>query len=255
MTVYNAAAYVAASVAAALGQSHRNYELIVFDDGSTDGTPEILQAIRSPRLRYIRGARVGRAHALNKAIEAASGEYLAINDADDLSLPERLTGVWAAFQDNAGMGLMAADIVLTERFLERIPEEFCAGAGAAAAQVKNISRAALYRSNPFVHSTVMYRKSLWRQLGGYDTSLTMCIDYDFFLRASAVTSIGWLPVKAVLYYRNPDSFFRRKSLQEYLTTLEQVRRRARENLRLPFWVRLYDIFPLWSAIASEIRKR
>jgi len=241
MTVYNAAAYVAASVAAALQQSHRNYELIVLDDGSTDGTAEILQGIRDPRLCYIREARVGRAQALNHAIEAAAGQYLAINDADDLSLPGRLTDICQAFEARTDLGLLATNAILTKQFLPRLPDEFANDTSRKPKKIRTISSATLYRNNPFVHSTVAFRKTLWSQLKGYDTSLSLCIDYDFYLRASAVSTIGWLPLKTVLYYRNPDSFFKKVSLQEYILTLRRIREGVRKSLRLPFWAGFYDI--------------
>ncbi len=86
---YNNKPYIRECLNSVLSQTFSDYEVIVVDDGSTDGTGEIIQNYL-PRVRYLRQSNQGPAAARNAGIEAASGEYIAFQDADDLWYPEKL---------------------------------------------------------------------------------------------------------------------------------------------------------------------
>jgi teichuronic acid biosynthesis glycosyltransferase TuaG len=93
MPARNSERYIGAAVDSVLCQSYRDWELIVVDDGSTDGTAVIMQELlaREPRMRLLRLAHpCGPARARNTAIEAAEGRYIAFLDSDDLWLPAKL---------------------------------------------------------------------------------------------------------------------------------------------------------------------
>jgi glycosyltransferase involved in cell wall biosynthesis len=86
---YNASAFIAETVESALGQTHTRLEIIVVDDGSTDDTEESIQPYLA-RVRYIRQRNAGEGAARNTGLRAATGDYIAFLDADDLWLPEKL---------------------------------------------------------------------------------------------------------------------------------------------------------------------
>ena len=93
MAVYNGAAFLTRSIQSILDQTFPDFELIIIDDGSTDETPEILQrfAVSDKRIHILSGSRQGQTRALIHGIKEAKGKYIARQDADDLSLPERLS--------------------------------------------------------------------------------------------------------------------------------------------------------------------
>src|SRR5262245_46907857 len=93
MCVYNDAAYVAAAVESIVAQTMTDWEFIIVDDGSTDETSAILRQCsnRDPRIRIIRQDNAGLTAALVRGCAAAQGEFIARQDADDLSLPDRFT--------------------------------------------------------------------------------------------------------------------------------------------------------------------
>lgn len=95
---YNAAATIERTIASALGQSHREIEVLVVDDGSTDSTPDLVRAIaaRDGRVRLLVQPNGGVARARNTALDAAQGEFVAPLDADDLWHPEKLAMQLAA---------------------------------------------------------------------------------------------------------------------------------------------------------------
>ncbi len=91
MPAHNAAPYINEAVDSILGQTYRDFELLVVDDGSTDDTARRVEACTDTRIRLIRlGTRQGRAAARNVALEQARGAYLAWMDADDIAMPRRL---------------------------------------------------------------------------------------------------------------------------------------------------------------------
>jgi glycosyltransferase involved in cell wall biosynthesis len=242
ITAYNAERYIGACIDAALAQTWSNIEVVVLDDGSSDRTGEICTARDDSRLHFLKRPRLGRCRALNEAVAAARGTYIAINDADDLSLPHRIEYTLAFLQQHAETAFVGTGFLATGVFHERLPGAMVA----AASQQTGVlwpTRAALYRRNLFNNSTLMYPKSTWQRIGGYDESLTNSEDYDFYLRAMQCGPVALLPGETVLWYTNPDGFFKQKSKREHLRTLSIIKLRAHRLLGLPFWLRLYH--PVW----------
>lgn len=98
MPCFNGAAYLRASLASALGQSFTDTELIVVDDGSTDGSADILRSVTDPRLRVLRQANQGVCAARNAALALARGRYVAFLDSDDTWEPDALQVLHDALQ-------------------------------------------------------------------------------------------------------------------------------------------------------------
>lgn len=91
MPVYNGEPYLLEAMRSILGQSYADFEFLIIDDGSTDGSAAIVESCRDPRIRLVRNGRnLGLVATLNRGLELARGEYLARMDADDFSRPERL---------------------------------------------------------------------------------------------------------------------------------------------------------------------
>ncbi len=113
----------------------------------------------------------------------------------------------------------------------------------------------IYRRNPFVHSTVLFRRSAWSAVGGYDESLSMCVDYDLFLRVAALGRLLMLPQVTLEHYVHADSYFKRRPGSEYLAVLLQIRRRARAGLGIPLWARVYDLAPYLQAARAGLLRQ
>lgn len=88
--LYNKRSYIARTVRSVLGQSHADFELVIVDDGSTDGSGEIVQAFKDPRIRLVRQENGGEGAARNKGMALARHEWLALLDADDVWLSNHL---------------------------------------------------------------------------------------------------------------------------------------------------------------------
>jgi len=241
ITAYNAERFIGACVRAALTQNYANFEVLVVDDGSTDGTAQICKSTADPRLRYLSWGRLGRPRALNAAVAAARGDYIAINDADDLSFPHRLAYTIDFLCTHPGVAFVGTRFAATDVFLDSVPPQIPAAAAAAlAAPAAWPSRTALFQRNFFNNSTLVYPKSTWLRVGGYDEGLSNSEDYDFYLRAMQCGPAALLPGQTILWYTNPHGFFKNKSHAEHLQALRLIKRRAHILLALPRWLRWHQ---------------
>ena len=244
-TTHNAARFIKTSVSAALAQDYPNFEVIVADDGSTDDTDRVCRTINDPRLKFFRLGRVGRCKALNRAVAAARGEYIANNDADDISLPHRLAYTVEFLKTHDNVAYVATHAVRSETFSSVVPPELCGPQPRVSENnVKWPSRTDIYRRNLFNHSTLVYPKSTWRAIGGYDEALDVSEDYDFYLRALQCGRAGLLPGRTVIWCADSNGYFRQKGIFEYLQVMSKIKRRAHRLLHLPSWLLLYHY--LWT---------
>ena len=194
----DAHATIGQAVASVLGQTLRDLELVVVDDGSVDGTGELLAGVDDPRLRVVRNEEaLGLAGALNVGIGESRGRYIARLDADDVARPpwlERLAARMGSAPAAAVVGTGAIDFGDDGRVgrVHRMPS------GARA-----VRWAALF-SSPFFHPTVMVDRQVLDAHGlRYDTSFAESEDYDLWSRLLAVADGDNLREPLVLYRRHP----------------------------------------------------
>lgn len=176
LPTYNRCRLVCRAIDSVLDQSYRAYELIVVDDGSTDATADRL-ASYGDRITVIKQANRGVSAARNAGIQAASGEFIALLDSDDVWLPQKLERQLAFFKANP-----KAVICQTEEIWIR-----------NGVRVNPGKRHKKHRGMIFEKtlplclvspSAVMIRKSLFDEAGLFDESLPACEDYDLWLRIS-----------------------------------------------------------------------
>jgi glycosyltransferase involved in cell wall biosynthesis len=236
MGVRDGGRWLSTAIQSLLGQTLGDLELIVVDDGSTDDTPALLSAVRDPRLVVERQARAGLAVALNRALERARAPLLARLDADDVALPARLERQRAFLQVHPDVGLLGtAARVIDETGRDvgmvRPPED------------DRAIRRALIRRNPFVHSSIMLRRTLAIAAGGYDVSFPVAQDYDLWLRLSAVTRMANLPEPLVIRRLVPGRVTAARD-DERLRAEARARWRAVRRGDYPPWAVPFALRPL-----------
>lgn len=230
MPVYNGAATVLAAANSVLGQTYRNIELLVVDDQSTDDTVKLLGSVQDPRLRIISNPKRGGIGAIRRYGTArAKGEYVAVQDADDISYPERLGAQLEHMRRNS-LKLCGtwAYLVLPDGTREefRHPTE------------PEVIRKNIIRTNCFVNSTMMFAKDAYEAAGGYDPSpgLSYVEDYDLWLRMAARFPAGNLP-RIMVEYTAPRDDFRYLWREQTRTAKARLRAIARYGYsvrHLPF---------------------
>ncbi|WP_420403091.1 glycosyltransferase [Nisaea sp.] len=235
-TAFQAERFVARALrSAAAMEGNRSVEILLFDDGSTDETAAAAEALKMeiPNLVVIRQERAGRAAALNRAIGAARGRYIAILDADDIALRNRLTVTLPMMEADPGLAMACTEALVFEGTPPAPPP-----ADPAPAIETEITPAALYVSNRLVHSTALFRRTAWQAAGGYDESLDICVDYAFYFRLLRAGGIRQSSAVTCLRQRRADSYFAVKSHRAYTEALARIRAEARAEMAIPLWAQL-----------------
>lgn len=189
MSVHNDAARVGRAVNSILEQTFRDIELIVIDDGSTDATAEVLARLAQEdgRLQVIHQENAGLTRALIRGCALARGEFIARQDADDWSHPLRLAEQSVLLASDPGMGFVSCAV----RYLGPGDEPLCV------IERTTDSKAATEglrerREGPPAHGSVLFRRALYEQVGGYRAEFHYAQDSDLWLRMAEQARIGYI---------------------------------------------------------------
>lgn len=201
MSVYNGDRYLREAVDSILNQTFADFEFIIVDDGSTDSTSEILAgyATQDPRIMLVRNhENIGQTKSLNEGLARAQGEYIARQDADDVSLPERLSAQVAFLQENLDVGLVgsAYDLIDAEGDLLCTVHPPCAP--------DEVGRT-LPERNCICHGSALYRRQCLRFVGLYRELFAPAEDYDLWLRIAERFRVANLSDVLYRYRFTPDS--------------------------------------------------
>ena len=180
--VYNGAPFVAKAVASVQAQNHPKVEIIVVDDGSTDGTQDVLKALeRSDGIRWFQRSHGGPARSRNYGIEAAGGQFIALLDCDDEWLPGKLSAQLAIMRQRSEVGLVHTDFEV--RFEDGTLEERVTARASREPMVQ-----AFAGGHVALPSTLLIRKEVLDRVGGLDPELYGSEDSDLTIRLFRVTS-------------------------------------------------------------------
>ena len=201
MTVYQGARYLPATLESVLTQSFADFEFIIVDDGSSDGTGALLDtaAARDERLAVLHNpGNQGITRSMNRLFPMARGRFVTRHDSDDLSARERFAQQVVFLDTNPDVGMVSSQIGVIGPDGTPLPvSKFVSGNDNEAIQEQ------LYDYNCLCQGSVMFRRECRESVGLYDETLELSEDYDFWLRMTEITRVVKLP--AVLYqYRDHD---------------------------------------------------
>ncbi len=200
MAVYNCEQYLREAVESILGQTFQDFDFLIINDGSTDSTREVILSYDDPRIRLVDNEQnLGLTRSLNRGLELAQGEFIARQDGDDISEPERLSkqvtfleahpevallGTWYKKIDAQGNLIGLRDLPCDSTQILWGILFFC----------------------PLIHSSIMLRKSpVLNQVGFYNESFSYAQDYELWSRISQHFPVGNLNEYLVRYRVNPSS--------------------------------------------------
>ncbi|MGB7161395.1 MAG: glycosyltransferase [Tepidisphaeraceae bacterium] len=202
MPAYNARRYVGQTIRSILSQTFGDFEFVIVDDGSTDGTLALLQhfATEDPRIVIISRPNTGIVGALNDGIARARGEYIARMDADDVALPQRFEKQVAYLSEHpecVGVGTYVETIDPYDSVLDRLVHEV---------EHDGIDKELMTgRGFAVVHPTIMMRTEAVRRVGGYREPWQHSEDLDLFLRLAEIGKLHNIPEHLLRYRMHYES--------------------------------------------------
>lgn len=181
--LYNDKKYIEQAIKSILNQTYKDFEMIIVDDGSTDGSGELVRNKFRDKVRYIHQENKGAATAVNKGISLSQGDYIAFCDSDDWWLPEKLEKQVKFLEVNQNFGLiysdafLAKDGILTRKtWLQSRKVLPCSGG-------KEKCLISLFSKN-FIPAplTVLMRKSVIDRVGLFNENFSSTYDYEYWFR-------------------------------------------------------------------------
>ena len=200
LSAYNAEQYLGEAIESILAQTFTDFELLVVNDGSTDRTADIVRGYADYRVQLVTNpSNLGLAKSLNQGIAVARGRYIARQDADDFSLPERLQKQFDFMERHSQVAVLG-----TGRRILSSSGPIKSGRMPMASP----SFSDMLKSNRIVGASAMIRKKRLDEVGGYDDFFRQADDYELWLRITKKYSVANLPEALYVVRRNQDSLTR-----------------------------------------------
>jgi glycosyltransferase EpsE len=211
MSVFNDERFLRESIESILFQSFKNFEFIVIDDASSDGSLEILEEYerKDSRIRLVKNkVNKGLSYNLAAGLSMASGKWVARMDADDISVKERLSTQMLFIQNNPDVDIVGSYVIDIDENgndieLRKVPTSH-----------EKISK--LIWTCPFIHPTVLIRKEAIIRAGSYNKNLRRRQDYDLWFRCHKFNLIFANINKPLLYYRSTDDYYKKNNMKVQL---------------------------------------
>jgi glycosyltransferase involved in cell wall biosynthesis len=215
MSVYNGEKYLQQSIDSIINQSFSDYEFIIINDGSIDNTQQILEecAKKDSRVKIINHNNVGLTKSLNIGIKNAASNLIARQDADDISLINRLTLQYDLMQSSIDTVLCGSNGINRYEPLGRevsIPSKI---------SNDNIHEK-LFFKNPFAHTSVMFRKCIFNEVGGYDEKFVRSQDFELWMRMSARGRLHYFDEPLVVRRVHDGMVTRNFNMEQFKCTLK-----------------------------------
>lgn len=219
MPAYNAEKYVQIAIESILSQTFKDFELIIIDDGSTDGTRKKLQEYKHhKKIRLLRNtSNKGISETLNKGIKEAKANIIARMDSDDVCSVSRLEKEFQYLKKNPHKDLVYTDLFYINEKGRKI--------GKREYEPKKIA-SQIHIESPIAHATVMFRKNMLKKTGLYQSQFDGAEDYDLWIRAHlANIQFGHIPEQ--LYgYRMQQESTKFRSITKQIQKVVKVKQHA-----------------------------
>lgn len=215
MPVYNAEKYVSAAVQSILDQSFKNFEFIIIDDGSTDGSSAILEnyANQDPRINLIKQTNQGLITALNLGLKACNTSLIARMDADDISVNSRLEMLKQYMDKNPDIVALGSAIKIIDETGREFETAYYPSSG------KKLDQYLYTRGSPFAHPSVILRKNAVLQVNGYRPAYKHAEDYDLWLRLHKIGRLDNLQVPLLKYRHHKNSISAKNTKQQAIVSV------------------------------------
>jgi glycosyltransferase involved in cell wall biosynthesis len=216
MTAYNSDRYISEAIKSILLQTFSNFEFIIIDDGSIDGTKERILSISDPRIRFFGIDHVGRSAALNYAVKQTTAPFVAFMDADDISMPDRLEKQYLAFQRYPHISVVSNWFEVIDehgnkiKVVRMLPEFH-----------QDIENGMTIHCS-MCFSSSMIRRDILRQAGDFNEQFQIqsVEDYDIYLRLLPIATFYNIQEVLLQYRVRKDSLVATRTREQKLSRLQ-----------------------------------
>jgi len=209
MTVKNGFPYLGETIDSVLNSSLQDFEFIILDDGSTDGTAEYLSSLKQAQIKVYLQENTGVAKAKNRAIAHSTGEFIAIIDADDICAKQRFENQLSFLKEHRDHSLVGGFVDIIDKDGSYVYTE---------AKPVNDSEIRIHQEdrNPWTHSSVMFTREAFNQVGGYYEPVKQyVVDYMLLYQLSRYGKVHQLPEVVVSYRIVPTALSAKANSKEF----------------------------------------
>ena len=226
MSVYNGEKYLKEAIDSILEQTFKNFEFIIINDGSTDRTLKIIKSCKDPRIVLISRENKGLVESLNEGIKKAKGKYIARQDADDISVKNRLYCQLELLEKENKNAVFSFFEMIDD--LNKVKNIFTS-------PIRNVDVCrSLFIRNPLGHGSAMFDKSLFDELGGYSYGVGPVEDYDLWCRFfEKDAEFGVVPEILYKWRDNPNGISSSKNKLQYTSAIK-IKNNLIEKNSVPF---------------------
>ena len=198
--LFNKAPHIKDTIDSVLSQTRKDYEVIVVDDSSTDGSGDMVAGIIDPRIRLVRHSNAGVSASRNKGIELAQGEYIAFLDGDDLWLPNHLEVLVHLIRiyPNCGMYATSYKILRDDDTYQEACPDFGAKGQHIYLDLNGYLNFAIHHST-FWTGTICIPKPIFSKVGKFEIGLARGEDQDMWLRVAAYSPVAFINEITAIY--------------------------------------------------------
>jgi glycosyltransferase involved in cell wall biosynthesis len=260
--LYNKENFIPKTLESVLAQNFSDFEIIVIDDGSTDGGPQMVKKIEDPRVELLHQENQGVSTARNKGVSHAKGKYIALLDADDYWYPMHLEELKKLIElfPKAGLYCNSYELFFENGMTQKavhdtdtnkpqlVPDYFEASSINAIAWT----------------SAVCFSKKVFDEIGGFDMKIRSGQDVDFFIRAALKVKVAFNPVVTVRYNKTTENNLAKSHFNEgriYLLNKYKTEENQNPSLKKYLDLNRYSValrcklqnMPEWKKLVSEIK--
>tara|TARA_Y100000389_G_scaffold140429_1_gene138253 strand:- start:2667 stop:3449 length:783 start_codon:yes stop_codon:yes gene_type:complete len=219
-------------------------EIIIVDDGSKDETTSIIEKIKDKRLKLIKVKHIGRAKALNIAIQNSSGEIIFINDSDDLSnntrIKDSLNLISNGYDAVFGQGVIFDDFKIEN--IKLVLNQLDIKNKNIKENISILKDKTLFKTLNLHHSSLAIKKEKLLKIGSYNEELDICIDLDLYYRfLMNKLNVCISNKKFIARYYGKTRFYSNYPSKKYAKNLLKLRAKYRKILRPPLFTLIYDL--------------
>lgn len=238
---YNNAKDIAATIKGILSQTYTNWELVIVDDASTDDTVSVIKQFDDPRIRlHVNAQNLGMVGNWNRSVELSTADYIKLICADDILLPESLEKEMAAIVNNPEVVMTINDSIMINRKQEKLG---CFGRYPIKGYIdgKKLAKKSLIYNNFFgMPCAVLFRKSVFDKVGGFDRQFQYILDFDLWLAMAQYGQVAVLQEKLNYFMLREDSntgkVFSKENKAYYEEHVNLLKKHAKELGVSKCWV-------------------